>query len=264
MKLSASRITCIQRCQREYIFNYVEKRPQPKSKALLMGSAWHEVLEGKEPKLEELNQIDPDYPWIDALVAMGKGYDQGFPEHVNEVAREIKFEDDLRLGYIDAVVSDKDGWWVVECKTRSAEMDDNEAKMLPALIQNQMYHHAAPMISEDLWLDIGDYRGIKYVMTKKPAERRKKTETKEEFGARLTSDTQVIEIPKAVLTGNPEPAMVQALARASEAEAAYQGGIESVPCNTAACFRYNSPCPFFDLCHPGNIISGGNRRILAP
>ena len=262
MRLSASKMSCIARCQKEYVFRYIEKREEAKSKALLFGMAWHYTLEGKEPNLEELNAIDSDYPWIDALVVMGKGYDAGFPEHVNEVQREIKFGDEeVLIGYVDSVISD-DGWWICENKSRSADMDDNEAMMLPALIQTQIYHHAAPEIAEQLWLDIADYRGIKYVCTKKPGERRKKTETKEEYGARLTSETQVIELPKAVLTGNPEPAMVIARARAEEAERAYQGGIESVPCNTASCFRYNSECPFFSLCHRSKIIAGGGRRIL--
>ena len=174
----------------------------------------------------------------------------------------MKVENDLRICIVDAVAVDGDRWFIVENKTRSDGMSDDEARMLPAKIQVQMYHHSVKDIADELWLDPAGYQGIKYVMTKKPGERRKKSETKEEFGARLTSETSVVEIPKSCITGNPEPAMVQALAIASAAETAYKSGIENVPMNTEACFRYNSPCPHFSLCHQGEIHERNGRRIL--
>lgn len=263
MRLSASRISVLARCQREYIYNYTMKIPQEKSKALLLGSAWHEMLELKVPDLTELDNIDPEYPWADCLFSMMRGYDKGFPEHKDEVAREIKVEDDIRICIIDGVVVDSAGWWIVENKTRSSAMDMNEARSLPGLIQVQMYAHAAPFVAEQAWQDPDSFAGVKYVTTIKPAERRKKTETKEEFGQRLSSETQVIEIPKSCLTGNPEPAMVQALARAQEADRAFESGNPmDVPCNPASCFRYNSPCPYFSLCYKEEVHERDGRRFL--
>lgn len=264
MKLSASRITVIFRCPREYVYKYIMEIPEPWNKNFAMGKAFHEMLELKEPNLTELNAYDPDYPWTDALHVMRKGYDAAYPEHVNEVKREIHFENELRHGYIDSVLAEDDGSWVIgENKTRSSAMNDDEARMLPANLQVQIYVSAVPEIAEQLWLDPDLFKGVKYVTSIKPNERRKKTETKEEFGARLSSQTQVIEIPKAMLTGNPEPMLIQAMARAQDAETAFSSGNPmDVPCNTAQCFRYNSPCPYFNRCHGGKIHEQNGRRIL--
>ena len=265
MKLSASRVKVIHRCQREYVFNYIMKIEQPWNKNFAFGKAFHEMLELKEPNLAELNAYDPDYPWADALHVMGKGYEVGFPEHVNTVQREVKVENDIRLGFIDGVVASPDAneWWITETKSRSAAMDDNEARMLPADIQVQIYATAYQEVAEQLWLDPDAFKGILYVCSIKPNERRKKTETKDEFGARLSSYTQVIELPREILTGNPEPMMVQSFARAQEAELAFSSGNPmDVPCNTSSCFRYNSPCPYFSRCHNVAITESNGRRLL--
>jgi hypothetical protein len=249
MRLSASQSLCLLRCSREWSFKYLDNLKEPKSKALLIGSAFHEILDGKVPDFSELRAMDADYPFAQALDVMKAGYDLAWPHELTEVGREFVYEDGDIKAIADGIAMSEttNEWFIVENKTRT-ELD--HVGMLKHDLQLSLYNRLAAKFADLALVDPDLYGGIIYTATKKPAQRRSKKESVEDFSTRLTSETFVYVIEKDALLLNVGQTLAKAGSIGLEAEKFYEfGGSLNVPGNPNACMRYGSTCPFFARCH---------------
>jgi hypothetical protein len=253
-KMSASRISCLLRCPREYAYKYILEVPQAPAKPLLYGKAFHAMLEGKAPELADLAAMDADYPWGEALKIMLAGYKKAAEPLPAPLAREIHFETDRTQGYIDEVrVGDDARWYICENKTAS-KLSPIKRALLPRDVQMLCYVGHLCEISQQLWLDPLDFGGVYYLQTLKPMERKKVKETPEQFAGRLTSSTEVwTYLPKEFDRAHERFEVLQQFGerRAEEVHSVFDvtKTIDHVPHNTAQCERFGNRCPYFTQCH---------------
>ena len=259
-RLSASQISCIFRCPREYAFNYIEHVPQPKSEALHFGSQFHEALNDKAWNISELEASDPDYPWSDALNVCLDGFMQATRSWYPAIAKEHWVETEDTILIVDQIGGEiQNGWWLTEFKT-AGRLDENKRLLLPSEIQCLMYMGSLKEIADSLWLDPADCRGLRYTTTVKPAERRKKTESKEAFAKRLTSETHIWEYRAdefASAKQKKDGLMSYARKLQTEIHGLYDAAHDPrlLPASTANCARWGQPCPYFFRCH--NVCPDG-------
>ena len=256
-QLSASQIQCLFRCPREYAYQYILKIPQPRNGAMLFGSAFHAAVAGETVDYEGLRVFDNDYPWAKALDVMISGHDFATAEVGARIAGEARVETDDTILIVDDVV-EKDGrWWLVERKT-SGRLDESKRSWVPRDVQMVIYAGSVSEIANELFLNSADFGGVQYITTMKPSERRKKTETADEYGARMTSQTHVWTYPADIFeTAVAQKQTLFSYAKMLQADIhrTYEQfmRVETLPANTACCTRYNSPCPFRGMC---DVASG--------
>jgi hypothetical protein len=248
--LSASRISCVTRCPREYVCKYHMGLTEKKSEALLHGSAFHQMLDGKTPDLTDLRAADPEYPWADCLNVMLAGYKAEMQIIGGETAaRELDLSTERFRLIVDEVRMVGAQWFIVENKTATKEP---KWARLPADVQNLLYVSQRDSIAQTCWVDPADFGGLIYTATLKPQERRKKNETAGDFSARLTSSTiSKILRPEAFSSRSFTATIDWAEMQMDALDGCWNQSksLEDIPANTASCERYGSPCPFFEVCH---------------
>lgn len=256
MYLSASQLSCLNRCLREWVFRKILKYPEEKTEALIIGGLFHRLCEGKTIEEKDMSGLKSGFPWQRYFSTMLAGYKLERAKYPAETAGcEIEWEDEQVKMYIDELAVRPDGrWYMAERKTASAQ-DQNRRKMLARDMQTGLYVSRRHQIAEKFWLDPGKFAGVLYFITLKPMERLKKGESLEEFGERFTSSTDSWEIPAATIL-QYQGMVIRSLSygekqREIASESFLQNNrIEDVPCNTASCIRFGKPCPYFKNCHP--------------
>jgi hypothetical protein len=253
MRLSVSQMTTLHRCPREWFFQKVMALPQPKSKALMLGSAFHECLDGNiDTAFDELEAYDPDTPWRAMIGKMLEGYKAKWPKELTEIQREIPIGDgETFLGFIDGVaINDLGNWYLIENKSASSDIDSMDA--LTSNLQVAVYEKYMLEVADKLLLDPGLYAGMLYCVTVKPGERRKTKETMEQYGERMTSETHIYLIEPNVSRVDVGHEILTALITAEPLLTATDP--KHARGNPSACIRFNSPCPYFARCHlPGGV-----------
>jgi hypothetical protein len=253
-RLSASKIACLFRCPREYAFRYILEVKESRNKALELGTQFHALLEGKNATVDVLRSFDAEYPWGHALRVMKAGYDVAMNLPEKSVAHEVKFENDEISVRIDEIRAGESGcWWMVEHKTASL-LSATKKRTIPREIQACCYVAHVAEIAEVAWVAPEKFRGLVYTTTLKPLERRKKDETADKFGERMTSSTvlwQYHEYQLKHATMQWESMLTWFRTRIEEIHTLYDAtkSVESLPGNTAQCERYGNPCPYMDFCH---------------
>lgn len=255
--LSASQVSCLQRCDREYLLKYVLKLPDEKTEPLYFGSAFDYLVDNEN----EIDSFDlqglreTEYPYRAVLKKMVRSAKDA-TSHLPTVAiNQFKISTSLVKGFIDAVRVDgfTGDWFMSERKTAS-RIEQDKRLMLHNDIQVATYVANAEVVAKELCLDMKRFRGLTYETTQKPAERVKKSETLEEYAERATVKTEVWTVAESMKAHCTKVHQVtfSAMARKRddiENTFALCGDMHVIPGNTSQCFRFGSKCQFFNVCH---------------
>lgn len=254
--LSASQVSCLQRCEREYLFKYVLKLQEEKSEPLYFGSAFDKLVDAPEEidsfDLEGLSEHE--YPYRAVLKKMVEHANRTTAHLPKVKVTQFPIETGAVKGYIDAVRVDDSGDWMLAERKTAGRVEEEKRLMLHNDIQVATYVAHADLVAKELGLDLKRFKGLSYETTQKPTERLKKSETLGEFAARATVATYVWAVPeslKAHCTNIFYTTFSAAKKRKEEIEKTYfnSGNIFCIPGTSAQCFRYGSKCSFFNQCH---------------
>lgn len=255
---SHSRINCFKLCPKQYEYKYIKHLyPLSDNNNLMLGNILHKGIELKSiPQLlnyiEELN-ITPNESTetlVTLALAMVEAYFKkyGYNEIVkNELHFEFPFEEnDFKLhGYIDGIIEEPDGYWLLEIKTASIINKDYIDKlMFNDQISRYMYAVKNGFV-EDFKLD-KPLLGIKYRIIKKPMIRQKQKETIVEFRNRLIEKLQEEEYMIELLLNRTDEEIMECIRDTAE---------DIITMKTAgrftktlsACSTYGR-CPYMELC----------------
>jgi len=112
-------------CQRRWFWRHVERwQPVQTPEALAFGTAWHVLREHGELPVH----LTPADAWqAEHLVALDTGYRRAWPEPLDVIAAEQRFElplipDVLLVGRIDKLIRYAGGVWIVEHKTSGSDI----------------------------------------------------------------------------------------------------------------------------------------------
>ena len=254
--LSVSQVNSLKTCPRQYVFKHILKEREFKNKNLLVGTAFHKMLEGKDVEAE-LKELPAEYPHRAVLKKMKRVYEDATAQLPKVIAREVNFRVDSGqfeiMGYVDAVRVGDDGWYLGEEKT-AAVIDENKKNMLAFDLQICTYMYSQAAIARQVGVD-KPFKGLIYTATTKPSEKVKKTETLEEFAARATVETRVWKVedtpPERIkLIVETEFNWAQKTKQEIEATWISSGeNLDAIPSNSHSCFKFNTPCNYFEKCY---------------
>lgn len=194
---SYSKISTYKLCPKKYEYSYLKNlRPLiDDNKNLFLGGLLHKGIELKDTNLL-LNYIDNEAPTpteesetlISLGLAMVEGYFNRFGYYekvINEIHFEIPLADGSYYhGYIDGLIEEDNGYWLLEIKTASI-IDKTYIDKLAFNEQIDNYFYAIKNgYLENIKLD-KPLLGIKYRILKKPLIRQKQKESIMEFRKRL-------------------------------------------------------------------------------
>lgn len=162
------------------------------------------------------------------------------------IACEYKIENEVCLGFIDAILADVSGrWYIVDLKT--------SGRVLPSLfprlrrdIQLHLYSHFVPEICKAFGLNESDFGGVRYRVVQKPSIKKNAKETMDQYADR--SNTTVWDYGFKPLAENIEAIWSNHVELQREASA-IAASRDKPPCNFSACLDYNSACPFWSQCY---------------
>ena len=248
-KMSASRLALLISCPRKYVFKYVMGLQDTTSKALGMGKAFHEVLEGKQ-----LNATEHGLDEADAGVVKKMAANHAFMTRRLPPVRfkEVKFETPTLLGFLDAIrIGVSGGWAIAERKTAS---DLSRVETIRRDLQLCTYAASKVAVAETCKLDPDRFDGFYYEVTVKPSERIKKNETSADFVSRCSVMTEVARIESCEQKGMAdhfEQQLNYGLKLRELALERYNAWNDplSVPCNQSSCKLFNQKCAFFERCN---------------
>lgn len=237
-----------------------------------IGSAFHKICEDnlhQKPKSisKDLKACtkDPDiqlkteyYPLVAAMVNTYVKLHK--KSGLKVVACEEKIEEKgFMVGYIDVILSDKDGtWYVGDLKTaKYFRIEDT-----PKLINNtqlSIYSPYAMDICKQYGLDPKKFGGAKYRVTLKPQLKRRSGESNSDYAKRLMGSCRAYDV-----TIPPERLNVDALI---EHEIVWEraqdliSGEEEPRKNYSSCMAFFSPCPYFSQCHGGTTFTAAKEVL---
>lgn len=248
-KMSASRLALIIACPRKYIFKYVMGLADPSSKALGIGKAFHEILEGKNPSAVEHGIDECDIGVVQKMAKNHAFITRSLPP---VKFKEVKFETPTLLGFLDAIrIRDTGSWAIAERKTAG---DLSRLETIRRDLQLCTYAASKSVVAETCKLDPDKFDGFYYEVTLKPSERIKKNETPTEFVSRCSVMTEVARIEPSEQKGMADHFYQQsgyALKLRDIALERYNAWNDplSVPCNQSSCKMFNQKCAFFERCY---------------
>lgn len=198
--LTASRISCLQRCPRAHLYRYeIGLKPVTTAAALRFGSGWHTAMESRANGADcegALAAAIADKATLDEMqVATLSGLLAGYYKHYAAdawlIKPEVEFSYPLRRGRgamwasgkIDGISIDPNVGILIEHKTAGCDIapDSDYWLRLRGNFQILMYVEGARHLGYD-----PNY--VVYDVVRKPAIRQKQNETPEQFGDRLAAD----------------------------------------------------------------------------
>lgn len=271
--LSYSSANLLKSCSQRYYYYKVVAQDldadfEDSTKAFDIGKAFHYILETNNHedknvgKLTVLAKATYDLEEDEALMVKGMVL-KYLKLHLSSGLKAIKCELGLSIpefiGYIDALMEDKEGlWWIVDLKT-AARINPDTGVRLHRDTQLNLYAKFVPQICEILKLDSKKFGGIRYRVTTKSKAKRKATELAKDFVIRMANTVKSFDyvIPAKLL--DPDAFYADHMDLYKKSIALHEGTQIPVK-NFAACFNYFRPCPYWSKCH-GNLFSNEVEEI---
>ena len=263
--LSPSSLALFQSCARRYFHYKIAKTPHDSDyvddvESLKIGSAFHKVCENNLHNLNKLkysevadvcveHELDHN-TYAPLIYAMCLKYRETHNDSKLKVeAVEIEIHNDGFLGYVDAVMSDKNGYWIADLKTSASYRSD----IVPTLNmhpQLNLYAAFAPYLAEKLKLK-GKFLGCRYRLTTKSKIKRKDKEDTKAFVQRLMLSIVSHDIVLPIET--MKPSAILDIHNNVSRQILLNGGYEEAYCrNYNSCYNYFRPCQWFSKCHGVN------------
>ncbi len=173
---------------------------------------------------------------------------------------ELYVGNDFYLGYLDAVMwDDKKYWWITDLKT-AGMLDKGTIAQLGQDEQLNLYSYFAPVIAEQLCLDIKKFMGCRYRVTLKSRASFGKKDTEETFVKRVMATVKTYDfiVPKESLS--PEYFYKEFLKK-YEISKSLRENKSSPQRNYKNCFNYFRPCEYWTNCHDGETYSQALMRL---
>lgn len=263
-------------CERLYMLERVWKRPRdPDSDedatALRYGKAFHSTLEACRHRRDQYthamladaakqNELDPQAVWsVYAAINSYLTLHEKSKLDVIAVETEVGSIEEEVVGYIDAVMADKNGfWWIVDLKTAG----QIQTQMFPRLTndpQLNLYASYAKEVAEKLGLDPEKFAGTRYRVVGKTRIAIKPNDTMETYAARANPKCYDIEMlarnmPIAAVKRNEE-VMRERIKKVRSGE------VEPVP-NFSKCFEWQRPCSQFSYCYGKTYTECANEAVV--
>lgn len=275
-RLSYSSARLLQGCEQKYWYYKVGKVDKDSdvedtTTAFAVGSSFHKVLEdykheglfvhktdtrnklirkALEKCVQEEGLPETDINLVHAMLIV---YLRGRKsEGFKTIACEYVIEHPKVIGYIDLIEEDPDGgWWISDMKTAKSFWSTLTAR-LPQDRQLNLYAKFAPVVAEDLQLDIDKFKGCRYLVTTKSSAKKRQLEDDIEFITRLCSGlikSYTIEVPKEKL--NPDSVFDEHMSLQNRAVELKNG--EAPNRNFGYCETYFKPCDYWSRCHGENF-----------
>jgi hypothetical protein len=259
LKLSYSSLSQLQGCQRKYYRKVKKLEPDfaPETDALLTGKMYHSLLEAsnhtKPTKEHAISIMDnPEYeasiienPELFAqALACSFAYArlrEKYPVRVIAVEKEIS--SDNFLGFIDAIVEDDTGWFILDLKT-AATINERKAAQLHKDLQLNLYTAHIHQIE----LDPTAFRGCLYNVVQKTKQKRLSSEKFTEYAERVNAQCVEFFVPNQKLNVR---AAVEMHERYHDIAEQLHGNIEDfeVPQNFGYCESFFKPCEYWSKCY---------------
>ena len=258
MRVSVSQLKTSLRCGREWVFRYVLKYPDKPSDAIKIGRVFHKLCEGDSLSFSHISSLE-DRPWGAYFRRMLAAHALERRKYAPNFLREQTYEKDgdIKMIVDEIARNDKGEWWIVENKSSTNALG-LKAKMLASDLQIGLYSAYRKDYATEWWLDPDKYQGCVYIVTTKPAERRKTfkrggfsvPETLEAWGERMTSSAESVLVDQvdekgAIATRDFGRKCIDYYLRVYDK---YQDW-RPIPIRSESCMRYGKPCPYFSFCH---------------
>lgn len=265
--LSYSSACTLQACEQKYVYRKVLQTAVDfdaiiDKESFRFGKAFHKIMEDNKHKRikilqRKLDTIIPEFDLTYAdhahvLYACCQAYwDLHEASELEVVGVEVPIETQNFVGFVDAVMKDKNGyWWIVDLKT-SSYADTAMFKRLSFDPQLNLYVFHAQKVAEALGLNMDKFAGARYRTVQKPRLQLGKNETYETYSQRIQSKAFDIGIPKDCLS--PVETMIQHNILLQRAITLSQGITPTK--NRSNCYMYNTPCEYWSKCHGGMLFS---------
>jgi hypothetical protein len=227
--------------------------------ALNIGKAFHMVVEkckhDKQPTLALVKEACKVHSCVDSQALVHAMTMKNYKLHKRTgltcLATEFEISNPIFIGYVDAVLGDKLGWWVTDLKTAS-NLSDTKVARLHKDVQLNLYASFAEMIAKMFKLDPAKFRGARYRVTTKSLIKPLKDEAYESYVKRLYSAIESIDVivPREIMA--PEKAFALHKRLHALSMALREGKIKPRQ-NYSHCDSYFTPCEFWSKCHGDNF-----------
>jgi hypothetical protein len=225
------------------------------------GSALHSLAEKCSHDASELTQesfegacmeyrldVDKDGP---KLVSMLREYSKARNKGERILAMEMEVVTGDFVMYLDAVIEDERGWFIVDLKTAS-ELDPLVKNKMRNDYQVNLYMTHAGLVAEKLGLDMAKFVGFEYREIMKPKERMKKNETREELAERMCPAVRFTLLrPSDARMDETMEQVYRRLVRARELFSGCGAPTE----NRSLCVNKGTSCRFFSQCNGGKTYT---------
>ena len=260
-RLSYSSATMLQTCSQKYFYYKVaglafDEDFEQDSKAFDVGKAFHQILENtmhtrSESLSSELDKSCKDFnvenekAMIYAMVL--KYLDLHERSGLECKATEFQLSTEDYIGFVDVILTGKDGWWIADLKTASMFSELTAAKLRNDF-QLNLYSFFAPDIAAQFDLDPDQFRGCRYRVTTKSrgkyAEYQDFTKAVKSFYKGVHSFDVVV--PKEIMS--PEVAMARHK-ELHDFSMSLRTGESKPQKNFKACDEYFRACQYWSQCH---------------
>ena len=261
--MSHSSCNLINSCERKYYYKKISQIApdvEQEQRHFILGKVFHLALENILHKQEEFTEEilaeaareeglenPSDIAMIEAMII--KYLLLHSKSELDVVVCEIAVGDEDTIGYIDAIMKDKNGFWYIADLKTAGRFDDNLMARLMKDQQLNLYAYFIDQIAEKLDLDLEKFAGCLYRVTTKATIKWNKRETRKDYIERVYDriESYSIFIPKDIL--NPKAAydtVIKAQKRATALQASDEA--EAKQC-FSSCFDYFRPCDFFSQCY---------------
>lgn len=266
-QLSYSSATLFRGCQQRFYYYKKEVPHDPDYDdditSFNIGKAFHYILEEtlhtKPEKISELLDkcielfnIDPDTE-VPLLHAMVLKYLRLHKRVGLEcVGCEMELSNNDFIGYVDAVLIDKDGsWWICDLKTAKTVWQDTHSRLFND-VQLNLYAYFYKEIAANYKLDPKKFKGCRYRVTTKSTAKQRSNEEYLDFVARIRDLVRSYDFIIPIERMNPTKFYHEHLEAHDRAAMILAGRIKP-SCNYAYCNSYFKPCPWYSKCHGGTF-----------
>jgi len=264
-RFSYSASNVLKSCERMYAFRYtlgVEKDADidDDAAALRFGKAFHSVCELTNHDVRKFNTSMLTKAAFDnclntedttKVYACLKSYfDLHSKSKLECVGIELEIGDENLVGYIDAVMADRNGnFWIVDLKTSGLVVDTLFARLHKDVQLNLYAAHVEQVVAKinataDRKLDLAKFQGCRYRVVAKPRTVPKTGESFEAYATRAAPEAYDVYIP--IDKMDPESALREIRELQTKAKAIT---LDNSRCNRANCVQWQRPCDFFSQCH---------------
>lgn len=266
LTLSYSSANLLRSCARKYYHHKVAKTPldsdyDDDSEALVIGKSLHFILEStkhsKPEKIDEFLKLCTDnfklsednYALVHAMTLKYLRLHKA--SGLECVSVEDRISNEYLTGFVDAILRDKKGNWVLMDLKTASTLNQTLVARLPNDTQLNLYSYFAPELAKRHKLDLKKFKGCHYrVITKSKAAPRA-GEDRLKFTARILELIKGYDIFIPIEKMNPEKFMGEHR-RLWDESMLIRDSNEACQ-NFTACESFYRPCQFFSQCHGKNF-----------